>query len=69
MRILVTNDDGILAPGLAALVGVARQFGEVKVIAPDHERSACGHSMTIVSLDWTDHAHVETLRPHFRHVR
>lgn len=47
MRILVTNDDGIRAPGLIALVDVARQFGEVKVIAPDHERSACGHSMTM----------------------
>jgi len=47
MRILVTNDDGIRAPGIMALVEVARQFGEVKVIAPDHERSACGHSMTM----------------------
>src|SRR5256885_16117503 len=32
---------------MVALVEVARQFGEVKVIAPDHERSACGHSMTM----------------------
>lgn len=47
MRILVTNDDGIRAPGLQALVEVARQFGEVKVVAPDHERSGCGHSMTM----------------------
>lgn len=47
MRILATNDDGIRAPGLLALVDVARRFGEVKVIAPDHERSACGHSMTM----------------------
>ena len=47
MRILVTNDDGIRAPGLIALASVARQFGEVKIVAPDHERSACGHSMTL----------------------
>lgn len=47
MRILITNDDGIRAPGLVSLVNVARQFGEVKVVAPDHERSACAHSMTI----------------------
>ncbi len=47
MRILVTNDDGIRAPGLRALVDVAKQFGEVKVVAPDRERSACGHSMTL----------------------
>jgi 5'-nucleotidase len=47
MRILVTNDDGIRAPGLVALVNVAREHGEVKVIAPDRERSACGHGMTM----------------------
>lgn len=47
MRILVTNDDGLSAPGLVALVEVARRFGEVKIVAPDHERSGCGHSMTM----------------------
>lgn len=47
MRILVTNDDGIRAEGIAALVRVARQFGDVKVVAPDRERSACGHAMTL----------------------
>lgn len=47
MRILITNDDGIHATGLRSLVNVARHFGEVKVVAPDRERSACGHSMTM----------------------
>lgn len=47
MRILITNDDGIFAPGLRALVDVAAQFGEVKVVAPDRERSACSHAMTL----------------------
>lgn len=47
MRILVTNDDGINAKGLHALATVAKQFGDVKVVAPDRERSACGHSMTL----------------------
>lgn len=47
MRILVTNDDGVRAPGLVALVHVAREFGEVKIVAPDRERSGCGHSMTL----------------------
>lgn len=47
MRILITNDDGIRAEGLVALAEVAREFGDVKVVAPDHERSACGHSMTM----------------------
>ena len=47
MRILITNDDGIRAEGLRVLVAVAQEFGEVKVVAPDHERSACGHAMTL----------------------
>jgi 5'-nucleotidase len=47
MRILATNDDGVRAEGLAALVRVAKQFGDVKVVAPDRERSACGHAMTL----------------------
>ncbi|MBN8690038.1 MAG: 5'/3'-nucleotidase SurE [Armatimonadetes bacterium] len=47
MRILITNDDGINAPGIRSLLRVARQFGEVKIVAPDRERSACGHSMTL----------------------
>jgi len=47
VRILITNDDGIHAPGLRYLAETAAQFGEVKVVAPDQERSACGHSMTM----------------------
>ncbi len=47
MRILVTNDDGIRAEGLRHIVEVAKQFGEVKIAAPDRERSACAHAMTI----------------------
>ena len=47
MRILITNDDGVRSPGLAALARVAQEHGEVKIFAPDHERSACGHSMTM----------------------
>jgi 5'-nucleotidase len=47
MRILITNDDGIRAPGLKALVEVASRFGVVKIVAPDYERSACGHGMTL----------------------
>lgn len=47
MRILVTNDDGIHGPGLHALVRAVRHLGEIKIIAPDRERSACGHAMTL----------------------
>lgn len=46
-RILVTNDDGVAAPGIRALVEAARQFGEVVVVAPDSPQSAQGHAITI----------------------
>jgi 5'-nucleotidase len=46
MRILVTNDDGIYSPGIAALAQVAARFGEVRVVAPDVEMSSAGHSIT-----------------------
>lgn len=47
MKILITNDDGIRAPGIQALAHVAKDFGDVLIVAPDHERSACGHGMTM----------------------
>jgi Survival protein SurE len=46
MRILVTNDDGIYSPGLAALADVAATFGDVRIVAPDVEMSAQGHAIT-----------------------
>lgn len=46
MRILVTNDDGIYSPGLAALAKTASRFGEVRVVAPDVEQSSMGHAIT-----------------------
>ncbi len=45
--ILVTNDDGIAAPGLAALVEVARQLGQVIIVAPDSPQSGQGHAITL----------------------
>lgn len=45
--ILATNDDGINAPGLKALVEVASQLGEVVVVAPDSPQSGQGHAITI----------------------
>lgn len=45
--ILVTNDDGIVAPGIRALVEVAREFGEVLVVAPDSPQSGQGHAITL----------------------
>ncbi len=46
MRILVSNDDGIYSPGLAALARIAARFGDVLVVAPDVEQSATGHGVT-----------------------
>lgn len=45
--ILISNDDGITAKGIRSLVEVAKQFGEVYVIAPNSPQSAQGHSITI----------------------
>lgn len=47
--ILVTNDDGITAPGIKALVEVAKEFGDVVVVAPDKPQSGMGHAITINS--------------------
>jgi 5'-nucleotidase len=46
MRILVTNDDGIYSPGILALANAAKQFGDVRVVAPDVEQSSMGHAIT-----------------------
>ena len=46
MKILIVNDDGVSAPGLAVLREIMRPFGEVVVVAPSVERSACSHSIT-----------------------
>ena len=47
MKILVTNDDGIQAEGLWALVGELAKIAEVTVVAPDSERSAIGTAVTL----------------------
>ena len=61
--ILITNDDGITAPGILALSKIAKQFGEVCVVAPDKPQSGMGHAITINStlrLHKTKHHDVET---------
>lgn len=45
--ILVTNDDGITAPGLRVLIQVMKEIGEVVVVAPDSPQSGMGHAITI----------------------
>ena len=49
MRILLTNDDGVYAPGLRALRGELLRLGDVTVVAPATEQSAVGHSITLLN--------------------
>lgn len=61
--ILVTNDDGITAPGIRALVEAMKELGEVVVVAPDSPQSGMGHAITLNSplrLDKVEY-HGETL--------
>jgi len=45
--ILITNDDGIHSPGIIALSTAMREIGDVYIVAPDRERSAVSHSLTL----------------------
>jgi 5'-nucleotidase len=47
VRILVSNDDGYLSPGIEALVRVLRPLGEVVVVAPEQNRSGASNSLTL----------------------
>lgn len=52
MHILVSNDDGVDAPGIAALADAVSGLGEVHVVAPAVERSAVGHAITLFEPLW-----------------
>lgn len=45
--ILVTNDDGVNSPGIIALFKAMRELGDAFIVAPDRERSAVGHALTL----------------------
>ncbi len=47
LHILVTNDDGVYAPGVLALAQELRKLGKVTIVAPDHNWSASGHAKTL----------------------
>jgi len=49
LKILITNDDGIYSPGIYALWGVAKEFGDVTLVAPNTQKSAVGHAITIAN--------------------
>ncbi|MBQ4818791.1 5'/3'-nucleotidase SurE [Aquimarina sp. MMG016] len=52
--ILVTNDDGITAPGIRALINVMNEIGEVYVVAPDSPQSGMGHAITVNNTLYCD---------------
>jgi 5'-nucleotidase len=47
MKILITNDDGILSEGITALASSLKTLGEVWIVAPDRERNAISHALTL----------------------
>lgn len=52
--ILVTNDDGITAPGIKHLIKVMKEIGDVVVVAPDSPQSGMGHAITVENLLYCD---------------
>ena len=52
--ILVTNDDGITAPGIRMLIDVAKEMGNVVVVAPDSPQSGMGHAITVNNTIFCD---------------
>ena len=57
--ILVSNDDGISAPGIRALIDVVREIGDVVVVAPDGPQSGMGHAITLNSTLRCDQTHID----------
>lgn len=58
MRILLVNDDGILAPGIEALYSAICDLGHVDVVAPETAQSAMGHAITVLNPLTTHRVHV-----------
>lgn len=61
--ILVTNDDGITAPGIRALIDVMNTLGDVYVVAPDSPQSGMGHAITINNTLFCDKVSVHKDQP------
>ena len=57
--ILVTNDDGITAPGIRKLIEVMNELGEVCVVAPDSPQSGMGHAITVNDTLYCDQVVVD----------
>lgn len=52
MRILIANDDGIYSPGILALARAASKHGDVRIVAPDVERSSASHAISSHPLSY-----------------
>ena len=61
--ILVTNDDGITAPGIRTLIEVMNELGEVYVVAPDSPQSGMGHAITINDTLYCDKVEITENAP------
>lgn len=59
MKILLTNDDGVYAPGIGAIRKSLQGLGEVVVVAPDSEQSGVGHSITLAHPLRVRHVYVD----------
>ena len=61
LEILITNDDGIHAPGFKALICAAGDLGRVTVVAPRSERSACSHALSLGKAIGVERVDVESI--------
>ncbi len=57
--ILVTNDDGITAPGIRTLISIMKEIGQVIVVAPDSPQSAMGHAITVNNTLFLEQVHID----------
>jgi len=57
--ILVTNDDGITAPGIRSLIAVMKELGDVVVVAPDRPQSGMGHAVTLDAPLYCDKVEID----------
>lgn len=58
MKLLLTNDDGILAPGIEALYQAVADLGDVQVVAPETSQSAVGHAISVLTPMLAHQVHV-----------
>ncbi len=61
--ILVTNDDGITAPGIRTLIEVMNELGDVFVVAPDSPQSGMGHAITVNDTLYVDRVTIDRSAP------